>query len=57
MDKIEAGIAGAVGELKRKDAKGERSKGGEEAARAIMTTDLVPKHLAVPEVVHRRHQQ
>ena len=47
MATIEAGILDAVAELKRKDAKGQRGKGGLEAARAIMTTDTRPKHLAV----------
>lgn len=47
MDKIEAGIVTAVAEIQRKDAKNAKEKGGLEAARAIMTTDTRPKHLAV----------
>jgi glutamate N-acetyltransferase/amino-acid N-acetyltransferase len=43
MEKIEAGIVGAV---ERMGAGGQAS-GGEGAARAIMTTDTTPKHVAV----------
>jgi glutamate N-acetyltransferase/amino-acid N-acetyltransferase len=46
MDKVEAGILGAVGEIKSGGAAGRRG-GGERAARAIMTTDTRPKQLAV----------
>jgi glutamate N-acetyltransferase/amino-acid N-acetyltransferase len=46
MDKVEAGIVGAVGEMKSGGAE-ERRRGGERAARAIMTTDTRPKQLAV----------
>ncbi len=46
MDKIGAGIQTAVAALKRGDTTA-AEHGGDAAARAIMTTDTRPKHLAV----------
>lgn len=45
MEKLEAGIVTAVEKLQRGGAEAQR--GGLEAAKAIMTTDTRPKHLAV----------
>lgn len=47
MEKIGAGLETAVTTLQRKEAKGQMAQRGIEAARAIMTTDTRPKHLAV----------
>lgn len=46
MDKIRAGVETAVEILQRSGAEAQRD-GGLEAARAIMTTDTRPKHLAM----------
>lgn len=46
MEKIRAGVETAVEILQREGAEAQR-EGGIEAARAIMTTDTRPKHLAV----------
>ncbi len=46
MDKIRAGVEMAAREIGGRGAE-ERRSGGVEAARAIMTTDTRPKHLAV----------
>lgn len=46
MDKIRAGVATAVQILQRRGAETQRG-GGVAAAKAIMTTDTWPKHLAV----------
>lgn len=47
MEKIRAGVETAGGIFQRKGAKEQREERGREAARAIMTTDTRPKHLAV----------
>lgn len=47
MDKIRAGVETAGAILQRKGTKEQRVERGREAARAIMTTDTRPKHLAV----------
>ncbi|MCL4265461.1 MAG: bifunctional glutamate N-acetyltransferase/amino-acid acetyltransferase ArgJ [Anaerolineae bacterium] len=47
MDKIRAGVETAGEILQHKEAKEQREERGREAARAIMTTDTRPKHLAV----------
>lgn len=47
MDKIRAGVETAGRIFQRKEAKEQREEWGREAARAIMTTDTRPKHLAV----------
>lgn len=46
MEKLEAGIVTAVSNLQRGDAETQRAD-GLAAARAIMTTDTRPKHLAI----------
>ncbi|MCP4358966.1 MAG: bifunctional ornithine acetyltransferase/N-acetylglutamate synthase, partial [Chloroflexi bacterium] len=46
MEEVRAGIEMATTQLQRKKTEG-TNDGGVDAARAIMTTDTIPKHLAV----------
>lgn len=56
MEKMQAGIQAVVAELNHREAKGvERGEGGLLAAKAIMTTDTRPKHLAVMVALTHGH--